>query len=311
MHPAVSVILFTVSSGAGFGLIIMTIALAMMGWVPGMTPGHSLVAILIGSVLATIGLLSSTAHLANKKNAWRAFFRFRSSWLSREGVFAVLFYPTVLVYLIGLWLARDTGSLAWWGVLFGILTALLALATVFCTGMIYASLRTIPQWNSALVPANYLLLAITSGTVILTLIAATQGAELNVVSGLALVLLVISGIAKLLYYIWIGKPQGPTLNTAMGITRAKIKILESGQSSRSFLNKEFSNQVPAQTVQKMRWVVYLAGFILPAVLMLVVLQTSLMVLSVLAVLLLLGGLAIERWLFFVEARHVVNVFYGQ
>jgi len=311
MNPALSVILFTVSSGAGFGLILMAVALSLMGWVPGMGPGQTLVAILIGSVLASIGLLSSTAHLANPKNAWRAFFRFRSSWLSREGVFAVLFYPVVLVYLISLWVARDTGSLAWWGVLFGILTALLSLATVFCTGMIYASLRTIPQWNSALVPANYLLLAISSGTVILTLIADMQGVELRLLSGLALVLLVLSGLAKLLYYIWIGKPQGPTLNTAMGITRAKIKILESGQSSRSFLNKEFSNQVPAQTLKKMRWVVYLAGFVIPAVLMLVVFQTSMMLLSVLAVLLLLAGLSIERWLFFVEARHVVNVFYGQ
>lgn len=311
MHPAVSVILFTVSSGAGFGLILMTIALSLMGWVPGMGPGQTLVAIFTGSVLATIGLLSSTAHLANPKNAWRAFFRFRSSWLSREGIFAVLFYPVVLIYMLGLWQARDSGSLPWWGLLSGLVASVLALATVFCTGMIYASLRTIPQWNSALVPANYLLLAISSGTVILTMIAALQGIELTVLSGLSLVLLVIAGIAKLLYYIWIGKPQGPTLNTAMGITRAKIKILESGQSSRSFLNKEFSNQVPAQTVKRMRWMVYLVGFVIPAVLMLVVFQTSLTVLPLLAVLLLLAGLAIERWLFFVEARHVVNVFYGQ
>ena len=39
------------------------------------------------------GLVSSTFHLANPRNAWRAMMRVRTSWLSREAVLAVVFFP--------------------------------------------------------------------------------------------------------------------------------------------------------------------------------------------------------------------------
>ena len=58
---------------------------------------------LIALGLIVFGLLSSTFHLANPKNAWRAFSRFRTSWLSREGVFAVVFMPLALIYLASIW----------------------------------------------------------------------------------------------------------------------------------------------------------------------------------------------------------------
>src|SRR5204862_3402126 len=96
MHPAYSVILFTTASGAGYGL------LALLGFVgfnhgPASSFIFGLVAIVIALGLITIGLLSSTFHLGHPERAWRAFSQWRSSWLSREGVAAVLTYlPAVL-----------------------------------------------------------------------------------------------------------------------------------------------------------------------------------------------------------------------
>ena len=46
------------------------------------------VSVLISLVLISAGLASSSLHLANPKNAWRAFFRFKTSWLSREAALA-------------------------------------------------------------------------------------------------------------------------------------------------------------------------------------------------------------------------------
>jgi sulfite dehydrogenase (quinone) subunit SoeC len=309
MHPALSVIFFTVASGAGFGLVMLTIALHLLGGVPGMEGSGTLAAILVGVVLATLGLLASTLHLANPKNAWRAFFRFRTSWLSREAVFSVLFYPCVMLYALGLW--RHGGELAWWSAIAGILAMLLALATVFTTGMIYASLRTIPQWNSPLVPANYLLLSLASGAVLLTAMTVAFGGSAQSIAMMALVLLVIAGIAKGVYYFWIGKPQGPSINTALGITRSRIRMLEPGQSSDSFLNREFSYQAAAERILQMRVVVHLCGFILPFVLLVVLLRTDAVILALLAPLVVIAGLLAERWLFFAEARHVVNLYYGR
>lgn len=309
MHPALSVIFFTVASGAGFGLVMLTIALDLLGGVPGLPGAGTLAAIIAGVLLATLGLLASTLHLANPKNAWRAFFRFRTSWLSREAVFSVLFFPCVMLYALGLWLTG--GSMMWWSAIAGILAMLLALATVFTTGMIYASLRTIPQWNSPLVPANYLLLGLASGAVLLTALTVAFGGSAEIVAMMALGLLVIAGIAKSVYYFWIGKPQGPTLNTALGITRSRIKMLEPGQSSDSFLNREFSFQAAAERILQLRLVVYLCGFILPFVMLVVLLRTDVAILALLAPLVVIGGLLAERWLFFAEARHVVNLYYGR
>lgn len=309
MHPALSVIFFTVASGAGFGLVMLTIVLNLLGGVPGMQGSGTLAAIIIGVVLATLGLLSSSLHLANPRNAWRAFFRFRTSWLSREAVFAVLFYPFIMLYALGLWLTG--GGIVWWSAIAGILAMLLALATVFTTGMIYASLRTIPQWNSPLVPANYLLLALASGAVLLTAVIVAFGGSPELVGMLALSLLVIAGIAKSVYYFWIGKPQGPTINTALGITRSRIRMLEPGQSSDSFLNREFSFQAAADRILQMRVIVHLCGFILPFLMLVALLRTDMAILALLAPLVVIGGLLAERWLFFAEARHVVNLYYGR
>ncbi|MEX0730099.1 MAG: DmsC/YnfH family molybdoenzyme membrane anchor subunit [Aquisalimonadaceae bacterium] len=310
MHPALSVIFFTVVSGAGFGLVALTAALDVLGGVPGLGAQGTLVAVFIGASLAALGLMASTLHLANPKNAWRAFFRFRTSWLSREAVFAVLFYPTVLGYLLGLWFAGSAAQSPWTAV-FAVLSMLLALIIVFVTSMIYASLRTIPQWNSPLVPANYLLLSLASGAVLLSCISALAGAPVQTVGTLALLLIFLAGVSKAVYFFWIGKPQGPTINTAVGMTRGQVRLLEAGQSSDSFLDREFGYQAPASKLRRRRLAVYVLAFIMPFVLIVGLLRTDSVVLAPFAVALLLAGLFIERWLFFAEARHTVNLFYGR
>lgn len=313
MHPALSVIFFTVVSGAGFGLVILTVSLGVLGGVPGLGATGVLTALFVGVVLATAGLMASTLHLANPKNAWRAFFRFRTSWLSREAVFSVLFYPCVMLYMFGLWRTGGVNGLGM--TIVGLLVLSLALATVFTTGMIYASLRTIPQWNSPLVPTNYLLLSLASGAVLLTGVTVFFGETPELIARLALVLLVVAGMAKAVYYFWIGKPQGPTINAAIGPTRARIRMLESGQSSDSFLNREFSYEADAYKIKQLRLVVYVCAFLLPFAFLVMLLSTEAMAVSLVLALgasaLLLVGLLVERWLFFAEARHVVNLFYGR
>src|SRR5689334_23601198 len=94
--------------------------------------------------LITLGLLSSTFQLGKPLRAWRAFSQWRSSWLSREGVLAMLCYAPALWFGMSLLHGHDNG------VARGLLAAL-SLATVLCTGMIYASLKPIPAWRHGLV----------------------------------------------------------------------------------------------------------------------------------------------------------------
>jgi DMSO reductase anchor subunit len=51
--------------------------------------------------------------------------------------------------------------------IFAALLALGAVVTVWCTGMIYGSLRTVPEWNHGLVPVIYMVLALATGAVLL------------------------------------------------------------------------------------------------------------------------------------------------
>ena len=47
------------------------------------------------------------------------------------------------------------------------LLIVLAIAIMFCTGMIYGCLKTIPRWNTWMTPAKYVLFGLTSGAVLL------------------------------------------------------------------------------------------------------------------------------------------------
>ena len=73
----------------------------------------------------------------------KAFTQWRSSWLSREGIAAVLALLAMGLYAIGV-IFMDTR----FG-LVGVVGAALSILTVFTTSMIYTQLKTIPRWNKS------------------------------------------------------------------------------------------------------------------------------------------------------------------
>ena len=129
--------------------------------------GWALVGFGLAFGLITVGLLSSTAHLGRPERAWRAFSQWRSSWLSREGVMAVATYvPAGLLALGWVLLERADGIF----VALALLAAICAGVTLYTTGMIYASLRTIRQWYQPLTAPIYIALGFASGAVLLNLV---------------------------------------------------------------------------------------------------------------------------------------------
>jgi sulfite dehydrogenase (quinone) subunit SoeC len=308
MHPAFSVIFFTVASGAGFGLFSLLFIADTFKLGGGFSREQLVMGGLIALALIGFGLLSSTFHLANPKNAWRAFNRFRTSWLSREGVFAVVFMPLALLYLICVWFDAPV----WLRELTGLLSAVLAWITVFSTGMIYACLKTIRQWNSPLVPANYLALGYASGSLLLLLGAVVSGLETMPYIAMAALILSIAAVLKAIYYFWIRNPGlSSTINTATGLTRAKVKLLDTGHTHGTFLTQEFGFQLARQKAGLLKVVVFGLGFALPGLMLVSVFnQQGGQAAAIVAVLAGITGAAVERWLFFAEARHVVNLYHG-
>ena len=308
MHPALSVIFFTVASGAGFGLFSLLYIADVFQLGGGFNREQLLVGGLMAMALIVFGLISSTFHLANPKNAWRAFSRFRTSWLSREGVFAVIFMPLALGYLLSIWL--EMPPVIRIGI--GFLAAVLAWITVFSTGMIYACLKTIRQWHTPLVPANYLALGYASGSLLLLLGAVV--ARLDTVPYIAMSALIVSvaAVLKAIYYFWIGSPSASsTINTATGLTRAGVKLLDTGHTHGTFLTQEFGFQLARQKAGVLRGAVFVVGFGIPSLMLVSVFQqTGTTWAAAIALLAMLLGAAVERWLFFAEARHVVNLYHG-
>src|SRR5208282_5409620 len=100
MHPALSIVFFTTSSGAGFALVTLLGLGAPLGLLPA-SESFGCVALAVAALFAAGGLASSTFHLGRPERAWRAFSQWRSSWLSREGVLAVLTFLPTAIFGIG------------------------------------------------------------------------------------------------------------------------------------------------------------------------------------------------------------------
>lgn len=318
MKPALSVIFFTVSSGAGLGLAIWLL-LAQLG----LPLGGELVqpqTLRWGAVLAvlavTAGLLSSTQHLANPRNAWRALARFRSSWLSREAVLALAWYP--LAALHGWLSAHGAGSAQ----LTAIALLVLSLAIVVCTAMIYASLKTVPRWRTWHTPVAYVLHALTSGGLIFLALQAWHAQSAQVAAGargsvLLLVLLVLAAVVKLAWYAKFSARVTATLNQAIGvpesaprgIVQGRVRLLDAGHTHGTFLTHEFGFQLAREQAGRLRALMFVLIAVVPLVLLWMG-GTGVAVLC-LAALSLLAGLFIERWLFFAQAEHVVRLYHGQ
>ena len=159
MHPAVSIIFFTTASGAGYGLLALLGLFGAFGLLPD-DRWVGFLGLFTALGLITAGLLSSTFHLGHPERAWRALSQWKTSWLSREGVMSILTYLPAALLFIGWVFLEDTGHVFAFA---GIIAAVGAVITVYCTAMIYASLKPIRQWHSPLTAPNYLALALLTG----------------------------------------------------------------------------------------------------------------------------------------------------
>jgi sulfite dehydrogenase (quinone) subunit SoeC len=311
MNPAPSIVLFTTASGAGYGMLFWLGLLRPLGLLPA-SPAFGLIALGLALFLVTVGLLSSTVHLGRPERAWRAFSQWRSSWLSREGVAAVATYVPAVVFGLSLlagWPAPASVS--------GLLMAAGAVATVYCTGMIYASLKPVRQWRHRLVVPGYLMLASFSGATVVAMTAAYWG-QATAPATLAALGAVASFLMKRAYWRDIDAPaaaDSPTIESATGLGRiGRTRPLDPPHTETNYLLREMGYRIARKHAAKLRRVALLAGFAAPLVLSLLALAAGGVALPVLllsaATALALLGLLAERWLMFAEATHTVTLYYA-
>lgn len=307
MKPAFSVIFFTTLSGLGYGLAFWLLLEQAFGGVSAWRGG---VGLAIALTLITAGLSASTLHLGHPERAWRAVSQWRTSWLSREGVAAILSLPPIAAA----WLAHVAGFSGPIWLVLAALGAVLAVATVYCTGMIYQSLKPIAAWTSTLTTPIYLAYAAFTGGAAAAAIAAWFDDAAPWRAAPLVLLAVGLWLMKLSYWRRQADTAGLTPEAATGLGGiGKVRQLEAPHVTENYITKEMGFQVARKHAGRLRMIALWAGLAVPGAAALLAVTTPGLAaasLTVGAVFALLGAIA-ERWIFFAEARHSVMAFYGR
>jgi DMSO reductase anchor subunit len=307
MKPAASIVVFTTLSGAGYGLLFWLTLLRPAGLVP-QSAWFGVPVLLLALALVTAGLLSSLLHLGRPERAWRALSQWRSSWLSREGVAAVATFPPAILFGLAMLAGKEGLALV-----FGLLAAGGAAATVWCTGMIYASLKPIREWHLPLVAPGYLVFGAFTGAALLALPAALAGAG----GGVSLLAALLAAAALVMKRA-IGRladaaPPPATAGSLTGLSRfGTVRPLDPPNTETAYLMREMGFRLARAHAAKLRRIVVLGGFLAPALLLATAAAlpgawAALPALAAAAAA--LAGMLVERWLFFAEATHTVATYY--
>ncbi|MEM8949281.1 MAG: DmsC/YnfH family molybdoenzyme membrane anchor subunit [Pseudomonadota bacterium] len=312
MKPAPSIVGFTTVSGLGYGMLF---ALAL-GVLTGLIPsdrwlGVTGLLLALGSV--TAGLLASTLHLGHPERAWRAITQWRSSWLSREGLLAIVTYIPAVIFAYG-WVIEE--SMAGHYGIMAVLAALGAALTVYSTGMIYASLPPIKAWHQPLTAPIYLAFALMTGLLAVHLILILFGVP-HLLSGV-IAILAIGGafVLKILHWRRVAteRSEGPTVESATGLsTSGLVRMLDPPHTQTNYLMDEMGFQIGRKHARMLRLLTYLLGLAAPVALTVATLMLDNWLTAILALLAFASGMTgvlIERWLFFAEAEHTVMLYYG-
>ncbi len=289
MHPAPSVIAFTTLSGLGFGLLFWR----GLGF-PAVTGWSAFAFFAIAYVLAVGGLLASTFHLGHPERAIKAFTQWKTSWLSREAWMSVM-----ALTIMGLYGAGAVFFGAHWAPL-GWLGAILSLATVYTTSMIYGQLKTVPRWNIPLTPVMFLSFSLAGGALLAGQVKWALG------------LLIIAGLVQLAYWAMGDKAfagSATNMASATGLGNiGTVRAFEPPHTGTNYLLREFVYVVARKHAQKLRVIALALMVVVPVALLALPFNHMFAALAVVSHLI---GVVTSRWLFFAEAEHVVGLYYGK
>jgi len=302
MHPAPSIVFFTVLSGLGLG---------MMAWLGlGLGPDGGAfpwIASALALGLTAAGGVASTGHLGRRENAWRAFSQWRSSWLSREACLMLAALAAFGLYA-GIWCL---GGVRFWGL--GLAGSALSVATVYATAMIYGQLKTVPRWSATPTPTLFLALGLTGGLLGIGAAAGLAGAGSHG-GGAALALAGSAGVAVWWQTTAAGAgrgSQGSSVETATGLGfMGRVRLFEAPHTGSNYLLKEMAYEVARRRAFELRRLGAALGFLLPLALALLALVLGGWLMALALAAHLVGMLAL-RWLFFAEAEHVQALYYGK
>lgn len=209
------------------------------------------------------------------------------------------------------------GAPGWVALVLGALTGLLAATTVFCTAMIYASLRTVRAWYNVWTKIGYLAYALMTGAALLAMLGAFWSVPArSELLGAAMVSTALGYMVKREYWGFLdGTRSSSDIGTATGLAQyGDIRMLEAPHSEPNYLMTEMGFEIARTRAKRLRKFAIALAFAAPFLCFLTayLIGGPLSVgLTTLGAVSMSAGIGLERWLFFAEAQHVVTLYYGR
>ena len=314
MRPDLSLILLTVLAGVGQGLFTFLVILDSFALTGQLPVTFSYAAVILSIILPSIGMIASTFHLGNPQIGYKALKMWKSSWLTREIILLPMFLGFAVLYLYCLY--ADVPAPV--RLMAGYLGLLSSLGLYLSSAMLYAAIRYIKEWANAFTVINFILLGLTSGGALCLALIQLTGLNAEISEPVTTVLIVLGGLSlvskflayrhnETLYVSW-------NLKNALGINDPNIKMTETGAAYDHYNTTEYHYPVSEQQNQAQQTIVLIAAFIVPIAIWafgpMLNNPTLFSGLTLLAAVLMVGGLMLERKLFFTQGNHLQNIYYG-
>ncbi len=261
----------------------------------------------VALVAGALGGVASFFHMHRLQAARYVMRRLRSSWLSREAlstaVYMMVVAVTVIVHL--LWPAAALG----WTVA-SVTAAVLGVAAMFITAMLYATIPAMRSWHSPITVLVFLSAGILSGTVTSYALFMGDGATAAVaLHDMLMVVIVVFGSLKVLQIRHFREAAGNVLSaTGTGMAGRPYRLQDTGSDRRPYRTQ---TQIWPELPPRLRSGLYSAVFALSVGIPLLLLAVaSGFGVSVLVLASVLGGIFVERWMFFADATHSSRVWFA-
>ena len=314
MRPDLSLIMLTVLAGAGQGLFIFLVILDSLALTGELPTTFTYAAVFLSIILPSIGMIASTFHLGNPQIGWKALKMWKSSWLSREVILLPAFLGFAVLYLYCLYAGVPAPA----RLIVGYLGVLSSLGLYLSSAMLYAAIHYIKEWANPYTVFNFILFGLTSGGALCLALIQITGLGAEISEPVTSVLIVLGGLSLIakfltyrynenLYVSW-------NLRNALGINDPNIRLVDTGAAYAHYNTTEYHYPVTANVNQTQQNVVLFAAFMVPIFIWSFILMVNNPpingALSILAAVLMLAGLLLERKLFFTQGSHLQNIYYG-
>lgn len=150
----------------------------------------SKIGVFLGFPCVAVGCVFLLLDLGTPKNFWRAFMRPGTSWMARGTIIISIFMLLAVIHSVFLIFAEPGGTPS----ALGVMGAVFALATVIYTGILLGASRPIAFWSTAVLPALFLVSALSTGVMAVALIGSMAGVHkdaMTVLEKLDIVLIVL------------------------------------------------------------------------------------------------------------------------